>query len=63
MLCIRLIFGHGYHWQIVLSSFLLVKLVDFSGGVTFGHIVLSCYDDSPLIVHLYGSLRGYEKAK
>lgn len=47
----------------LLSGFLLVKLVDFSGSVTFRHSVLSCYDDNPLIVHLYDNLRGYKKAK
>lgn len=53
----------GIAGRLFLSSFLLVKLVDFSGGVTFGHIILSRCDDSPLTVHLYGSLRGFEKAK
>lgn len=47
----------------LLSGFFLVKLVDFSGSVTFRHSVLSCYDDNPLIVHLYDNLRGYKKAK
>lgn len=44
-------------------SFLVVKLVDFSEGLTFGHTVLSHCDDNPLIFHLYGNLKGYEEAK